>query len=120
MVELQGESLDAIFHALSDGTRRAMLAKLADGGPRTIGDLARPFDMSFAGASKHVKVLERAGLVSREIRGRTHHCRLDAERLREADQWMARYRRFWTSRLDTLEALLNAADKEETSDGHQG
>jgi len=91
-----------------------MLAQLANRGPQTVSELAQPFEMSLAGASKHVKVLEKAGLVAREIRGRTHHCRLEAARLMEADRWMQHYRRFWTSRLDTLEALLRAedADKE--------
>ena len=67
--------------------------------------------MSFAGASKHVKVLENAGLVTRTIVGRTHLCRLQAARLAEADAWLRRYQRFWTERLDTLEALLRAEDE---------
>lgn len=107
MVELQAERLDDIFHALSDRTRRAMLRDLA-GGERSIGELATPFDMSFAGASKHVKVLEDAGLVRREVRGRRHVCRLDAAKLAEAEAWLRYYERFWTSRLDVLEDLLRA------------
>ena len=77
MVENEAAQLDAVFHALSDATRRAMLHTLSTG-ERSIGELAAPFSMSLAGASKHVKVLECAGLVRREIRGRTHLCRLDA------------------------------------------
>ena len=80
-------------------------------GERSIGELAAPFSMSLAGASKHVKVLEGAGLVRREIRGRTHLCRLDAARLAEAQAWLRYYERFWTGRLDALDALLRAEDE---------
>jgi len=109
MVELQSARLDAVFHALSDPTRRAMLHRLAKG-ESTVGDLAAPFEMSFAGASKHVKVLEKAGLVRRAIEGRTHRCRLEAARLQEAQQWISYYERFWNERLDVLEGLLKAED----------
>lgn len=102
--------LDAVFHALSDGTRRGMLQTLADG-ERSLGELAQPYQMSFAGASKHVRVLEQAGLVRRRIAGRTHYCRLDATRMRDAQQWLAYYERFWTGRLETLEELLRAEDE---------
>lgn len=102
--------LDAVFHALSDPTRRAMLGRLSDG-ERTIGDLATPFSMSLAGASKHVRVLEQAGLVSRVIRGRTHVCSLRADRLAEADAWLRRYERFWNARLDALEFILREDDR---------
>jgi DNA-binding transcriptional ArsR family regulator len=108
----QSAHLDAVFHALSDPTRRAMLGHLA-GRERTIGELATPFNMSLAGASKHVKVLERAGLVTRMIRGRTHLCRLSAARLAEADAWIRHYERFWTESLDTLEGLLRDEDEAE-------
>lgn len=109
MVEQQSATLDAVFHALSDATRRSMLRELADG-ERSIGALAAPFSMSFAGASKHVKVLERAGLVRRRVVGRTHYCRLEGARLAEAQAWLRYYERFWNSRLDVLEALLRAQD----------
>jgi DNA-binding transcriptional ArsR family regulator len=109
MVE-QFAHLDAVFHALADPTRRAMLGRLAER-ELTIGELATPFSMSFAGASKHVRVLENAGLVTRTIRGRTHLCRLEAARLAEADAWLRRYERFWSAKLDTLEALLRAEDE---------
>ena len=102
--------LDAVFHALSDPTRRAMLGHLAER-ECTIGELATPFSMSFAGASKHVRVLEHAGLVTRTIRGRSHLCRLEAARLAEANAWLRRYQRFWNEKLDTLEALLRAEDE---------
>jgi DNA-binding transcriptional ArsR family regulator len=114
MVE-QSARLDAVFHALSDPTRRAMLGRLANR-EHSIGELAVPFRMSFAGASKHVRVLERAGLVARMIRGRTHHCRLRAARLAEADAWLKHYERFWNESLDTLEALLREEDETKSKD----
>ena len=101
--------LDAVFHALADPTRRAMLGHLA-GRELTIGELATPFHMSFAGASKHVRVLENAGLVTRTIHGRTHRCRLEAARLADANAWLRRYERFWNAKLDALEALLLEED----------
>jgi DNA-binding transcriptional ArsR family regulator len=109
MVE-QHTHLDAVFHALADPTRRAMLGQLAER-ELTIGELATPFSMSFAGASKHVRVLENAGLVTRTIQGRTHLCRLQAARLAEANEWLRRYERFWNEKLDTLESLLRAEDE---------
>ena len=109
MVE-QHAHLDAVFHALADPTRRAMLGQLAER-ELTIGELATPFSMSFAGASKHVRVLEHAGLVTRTIRGRSHLCRLEAARLAEANAWLRRYQRFWNEKLDTLESLLRAEDE---------
>ena len=109
MVE-QHAHLDAVFHALADPTRRAILGQLAER-ELTIGELATPFSMSFAGASKHVRVLEHAGLVTRTIQGRTHLCRLQASRLAEADAWLRRYERFWNEKLDALESLLRAEDE---------
>jgi DNA-binding transcriptional ArsR family regulator len=103
-------NLDAVFHALADPTRRAMLGHLAER-ELTVGELATPFRMSFAGASKHLRVLENAGLVTRTIRGRTHLCRLEAARLAEADAWLRRYERFWSENLDALESLLRAEDE---------
>jgi len=101
--------LDAVFGALSDPTRRAMLRDLANR-PRTIGELAAPFDISLAGASKHIQVLERAGLVQREVQGRVHTCRLDARPLHAGAEWIRHYERFWNQKLDVLEALLRAED----------
>jgi DNA-binding transcriptional ArsR family regulator len=97
--------LDAVFRALADSTRREMLRSLA-AGERSVGELAAPFRMSFAGASKHVKALERAGLVVRTVRGRTHICRLDPARLSLALEWLRFYERFWTDRLDALASVL--------------
>lgn len=104
MVEQQA-GLDRVFRALADPTRRAMLHRLADD-DRTVGELAAPFDMSFAAAAKHVRVLEEAGLLSRTIEGRSHRCHLEAGPLAEAERWIAYYQRFWTARLDDLEAAL--------------
>ena len=111
MVELHTAParLDAVFHALGDSTRRHMLRDLA-GGQRSVGELAAPFDMSLAAASKHIKALEKAGLVRREVRGRTHICRLEPRPLEDAHEWIAFYERFWSARLDTLESLLRNAD----------
>jgi DNA-binding transcriptional ArsR family regulator len=109
MVELQTPPLDAVFHALGDSTRRRMLRELADG-ERTVGQLAEPFAISLAAASKHIKALEKAGMIHREVRGRTHVCRLDPGPLATADQWLRFYERFWTQRLDALERLLRQED----------
>jgi DNA-binding transcriptional ArsR family regulator len=109
MVELQTPQLNAVFHALGDATRRRMLRDLARG-ERTVGQLAEPFSMSLAAASKHVKALEGAGLIQREVRGRTHVCRLDPGPLASAHEWLAFYERFWTDRLDILERLLREED----------
>lgn len=112
MVDNDSPQLDIVFRALGDATRRGMLASLAFG-EKSIGELAEPFAMSFAGASKHVKVLEDAGLVRRDVRGRTHICRLEPSPLASADQWLRHYERFWTGRLDALEQLLRDADARE-------
>jgi DNA-binding transcriptional ArsR family regulator len=109
MVEENAQSLDSVFHALADPTRRAMLRRLTEG-EHSVGDLAAPFDMSLAAASKHIKVLERAKLVRREIQGRRHLCRLEAARLSEAQQWLRYYERFWSGRLDALEQALDEAE----------
>jgi DNA-binding transcriptional ArsR family regulator len=109
MVEFQAPQLDAVFHALGDATRRRMLRDLA-GGERTVGQLAGPFAISFQAASKHVKALERAGLIRREVRGRTHLCRLEPGPLASAHDWLAFYQRFWADRLDVLERLLRQED----------
>ena len=107
MVELAPAPLDAVFHALADPTRRAMLAHLA-GAPQTVTALAAPHRMSLAAASKHVKALERAGLVRRKVQGRTHVCRLEAAPLASAHGWLGDYRRFWSQQFDALEAVLSA------------
>ncbi len=105
MVEQQAIQLDAVFHALGDATRRQMLRELARE-ERTVGQLAEPFAISLAAASKHIKALESAGLIRREVRGRTHICRLDPGPLASANAWLSHYERFWTHSLDALEQLL--------------
>lgn len=112
MVDYRPQLLDAVFHALADPTRRRMLADLARA-PRKVGELAEPFDISLAAASKHVKVLERAGLVRRSIQGRTHLCRLEARPLHAGLEWLRHYERFWKERLDVLESLLREEDSRE-------
>ena len=109
MVELDTPRLDAVFHALGDATRRRMLRELASG-ERTVSQLAEPFAMSLAAASKHIKALENAGLIRREVRGRTHLCRLAPGPLASAHQWLGFYERFWTDRLDVLDRLLRNED----------
>ena len=105
MVEQSPAGLDSVFRALGDPTRRAMLARLA-GGERSIGALAEPFRMSFAAASKHVRVLEEAGLLRRRVAGRLHLCRLEPAPLAAADAWLRHYEQFWTHQLAALDALL--------------
>ena len=95
------EQLDQTFAALSDPTRRAILARL-QAGPATVLELAEPFDMSLNAVSKHIKRLESAGLVNRRITGRVHHVSLDAEPLSKASAWLETYRVFWTQALDGL------------------
>lgn len=101
--------LDAVFHALAHPARRAMLKRLA-AAPQNIGELASPFDMTFAGASKHVRVLERAGLVRRKVHGRQHVCAIVPAPLKTATDWLAHYERLWLTRLDALDAMLKEED----------
>ncbi len=97
--------LDLTFGALADPTRRAILARLALG-ESTVGDLAEPFRVSRPAISKHLRVLERAGLVRREREGRISRCELDADAMREAAEWIERYRVFWTNRLGDLKRYI--------------
>ena len=109
--------LDAIFAALADPTRRAIIARLA-GGQASVNELAEPFAMSQPAISKHLKVLERAGLISRGREAQRRPRRLEAKRLEEADRWLERYRKLWEAnyqRLDTLLEQLKTQEKERTS-----
>jgi DNA-binding transcriptional ArsR family regulator len=119
MVENNASQLDSVFHALGDATRRQMLRKLVNG-ERTVSRLAEPFAMSLAAASKHIKVLENAGLILREVRGRIHLCRLDPGPLASAHRWLGFYTRFWTDRLDALERLLRAEDSHKSPTHKKG
>jgi DNA-binding transcriptional ArsR family regulator len=102
--------LDTTFRALADPTRRGMLADLALG-EKPIGELARPYAISFAAAAKHVQVLESAGLVARRKAGRQQLCSLRAAPLAEAEAWLRQWENFWTLRLDKLEALIGEKEK---------
>lgn len=102
--------LDRTFAALADPTRRAILARLA-GGEATVGELAEPFRMTRPAISKHLRVLERAGLVQRERDGRVSRCTLDASPMKDAADWVERYRRFWEGRLDALARYLEEQEK---------
>ncbi len=104
----QGDRLSATLSALSDPTRRAILARLARG-ETAVNELAQPFDMSLPAISKHLKVLERAGLISRGRDAQRRPCRLEAAPLHELSDWVAAYRQFWEQRLDRLEAYLGTA-----------
>src|ERR1700693_454303 len=119
MVELQTPQLDSIFHALGDATRRRMLRELA-GGERTVGQLAQPFAMSLAAASKHIRALENAGLIRREVRGRTHLCRLEPGPLATAQEWLSFYELFWTERLDALGRFLREENERRSPDPKKG
>src|SRR5881392_862310 len=101
MVEYSQPQLDLVFRALGDTTRRAMLGRLAKG-EQTVGDLAAPYEMSLAAASKHIQTLERAGLVKRTVRGRTHYVRIDPRPLATADDWLRGYERLWDTRISRL------------------
>ncbi|MBC7990982.1 MAG: winged helix-turn-helix transcriptional regulator [Luteimonas sp.] len=105
----EAQHLDDTFRALADRTRRAMLRSLAER-ERSVGELAAPFAMSLAAASKHIKVLEQAGLVRRTVEGRTHRVRLDAQPMHAGLEWLRHYERYWNVRLDALDALLRAED----------
>ena len=118
MVELHAPHLDTVFHALGDATRRRMLRELS-AGERTVSQLAEPFAISLAAASKHIKVLENAGMIRREVRGRTHLCRLDPGPLAGAHEWLTFYERFWTGRLDALEDLLRNEDRPPRENDHE-
>ena len=98
--------MNDVFHALAHDARREMLGRLVTG-DLTVGQLAEPLAMSLAGASKHIRVLERAGLVHRTVEGRRHVCRLEAGPLSAASTWLRFYERFWSKRLDALEDLLD-------------
>lgn len=95
------DHLDLVFGALSNRTRRAVLAQLGQG-PANISELAEPFKMSLPAVSKHLRVLERAGLVRRQVDGRVHRCTLEAGPLKDAEHWLAHYRVFWAQNLEAL------------------
>src|SRR6266567_8878972 len=105
-------SLDSTFAALSDPTRRAILARLALG-ETSVTELAKPFAMSLPAVSKHLKVLERAGLIARGREAQWRPCRLQAGPLKDADEWIERYRRHWEESFDRLDSYLQELQQEE-------
>jgi DNA-binding transcriptional ArsR family regulator len=109
------DALSATFAALADPTRRAILAKLTLG-EASVGDLAQPFAMSLPAVSKHLKVLERAGLITRGREAQWRPCRLKADPMKDAVQWLEQYQRFWDQRLDRLEGYLQHIQKEASDD----
>jgi DNA-binding transcriptional ArsR family regulator len=115
MVEDQTAALDGAFHALAHPVRRDMVSRLA-ARELTIGELAEPLSMSLAAASKHVQVLERAGLVQRTVEGRRHVCRLDAAPLASATEWLRFYERFWNEGLDRLQALVETGNENDNEE----
>jgi len=110
VVEYKSDALGRVFGAVADPTRRAILAAL-EREPATVTEIARPFPVSLNAISKHILVLERAGLVKREVVGREHRCRLDPAPLRRASAWLEHYRKFWDLRLDALERHLISQKK---------
>lgn len=112
MVEYSGSQtiLDLALAALADPTRRAIFARLAHG-ERRVSELAEPFDMSLNAVSKHIKTLERAGLVRRRRAGRDHYLSAQRHRFEETAAWFEQHRRFWNERLDRLEAAIHSEDE---------
>ena len=118
MVKYQSDGLNEIFGALADPTRRAILARLALG-ETSVGELAEPFEMSLPAVSKHLNVLETAGLVQREKQGRVRRCQLDGRPLEAAAGWIEDYRRFWESQFDSLARYLEETQTQPPKGGKQ-
>ena len=116
MVKYQSDPLSEIFGALADPTRRAILARLALG-ETSVGELAEPFEMSLPAVSKHLNVLEAAGLVQREKQGRLRRCQLDSRPLEAAAGWIEEYRRFWEAQLDSLARYLEQTQTQQSKEG---
>ncbi|MBS1957137.1 MAG: helix-turn-helix transcriptional regulator [Cyanobacteria bacterium SZAS-4] len=106
MVKHYSEQLDRTFFAISDPTRRAIIGNLAAKGTCSVLELAEPFNMSLPAISKHLKLLESAKLITREVKGRVHYLKLSAEPMSEANEWLANYSKFWINQLDSLERFL--------------
>ena len=114
---MTGDLLSQKLQALADPTRRAMLAKLR-GGEATVNELAEPFAMSLPAISRHIKVLEKAGLISRGREAQWRPCKLEASPLKETADWLERYRQFWEERFDRLDEYLRALQAKEQPDGN--
>ena len=113
MVKYKTSLLDRTFAALADPTRRSILASLTEG-ERCVTDLAKPHRMSLPAISKHLRVLEKAGLVRRQRRGRVHRLTIEAKPMQEAQQWIEEYRRFWEQSLDRLDTYLKELQSKES------
>jgi len=111
MVKSNAARLDSIFHALADPTRRSILHSVSKG-EKTVGEVARPYSLTLAAVSKHLKVLEAAELIARERRGSFQIVRLNAQNLKPAEEWLAYYERFWNQQLDALKELLEGENDE--------
>ncbi len=118
MVDQSVEDLDSVFYALADPTRRSIISALSRG-EATVKEIAEPYPMSLPAVSKHLKVLERAGLIERQIEGRTHRIRIRPTGMRSAAEWMERYREFWEGQLDRLEAFLDSAIDSQDDTGEE-
>lgn len=110
MVKYISGNLDLTFSALSDPTRRAIVQRLTTG-KATVKELARPFRISLPAISKHLKILEQAGLLRRTKEGRTHHCELNTAPLKQANDWLVWHQQFWEQRFDALEHYLHSSDQ---------
>src|SRR5579862_10056378 len=115
---MRQDHLSSTFAALADPTRRAILSRLSSG-ETSVTELAQPFKMSLPGISKHLKVLERAGLITRGRQAQWRPCRLEAERLKEVSDWVGEYRRFWEESLDRLDDYLHKLQKKERNHGRR-
>ncbi len=117
---MASDHLSVTFAALADPTRRAILARLSQG-EASVTELAKPFDLSLPGISKHLKVLQRAGLITQSRSAQWRPCRLEAGRLKEASEWVGEYRRFWDESFQRLDEVLQEMIKEEKDrDEHEG
>jgi DNA-binding transcriptional ArsR family regulator len=120
MVKSNAVRLDEVFHALSDSTRRAILRDVSEK-EKTVGEIAKPYRMSLAAVSKHLKVLESAELIARERRGSFQIVRLNAKSLRPAEDWLAFYEKFWNEQIDALQSYLESeTGGEDDGDGKRG
>jgi DNA-binding transcriptional ArsR family regulator len=112
------DPLSATLSALADPTRRAILARLAEG-EATVNEIAKPFEISLPAVSRHLKVLEAAGLISRGREAQWRPCRLEANALKDVDDWLARYRRFWTGSFDKMDAYIAELKAKEKRHGRK-
>jgi DNA-binding transcriptional ArsR family regulator len=116
---MQHDQLSVTFAALADPTRRAILARLSQG-QASVTDLAKPFELSLPGVSKHLKVLQRAGLITQSRNAQWRPCRLEGARLQEASEWVGEFRRFWDESFERIDEYLVELQKEKRSNDNQG